>query len=73
MSVEISIVLRDVDVDLSAGLGVRRGQLFGLVITFRTPSYVVGVTEGIDVQDVDVCGSEKDVLDELRGLGDVRF
>lgn len=26
----------------------------------------MSVTEGVDVQDVDVCGGEEDVLDKLR-------
>lgn len=57
--------MRNVDVDLTAGLKVRRGQFLGLVISLGTPCDIVGVAERVDVEDVDVGWGEEDVLDEL--------
>lgn len=60
--------MRDVDVDLAAGFEVRGREFLGLVVAFGPPCYVVGVAEGVDVEDVDVGWGEEDVLDELRRL-----
>jgi hypothetical protein len=60
--------LWDVDVDLAAGLEVGRGQLFGFVVSLSTPCDVVGVTESINVENIDVGWREQDVLDELDML-----
>lgn len=65
LRVEIAVVLGDVDVDLAAGLQVGGRQFLGLVVALGAPGDVVGVAEGVDVQDVDVGGREEDVLDEL--------
>lgn len=65
LRVEVAIVLRDVDIDFAAGFEVCRGKLFGFVVAFCAPGYVVGVAECVDVEDVDVGGGEEDVLDEL--------
>jgi len=64
--------LRDVDVDFAAGLEVGDFEFWGFVVTFGAPGDVVGVAEGVDVEDVDVGGGEKEVLEELWGdLGGV--
>lgn len=65
LSVEIAVVLRDVDVDFAAWFEVGTGELFGFVVAFGAPGYVVGVAEGVDVEDVDVGGGKEEVLDEL--------
>ena len=49
LRIQVAVVLGDVDVDFSARFQVRGGQFFGFVVAFRTPCYVVGVTEGVDV------------------------
>jgi len=64
LGVEVGVVRGDRDVDFAAGFDVCRGQLLGLVVSFRTPCDVVGVAEGVDVEDVDVCGCQKEVLYE---------
>jgi hypothetical protein len=54
LSVQITVILGDVNVDLATGLEVSGGQFLGLVISLSTPGYIVGVTEGVDVENVDV-------------------
>lgn len=66
--VQIAVVLRNVDVDLTAGLEVRGGQFLGLVISLSTPCDIVGVAEGVDVEDIDVGWREQDVLNELEDV-----
>lgn len=66
MGVKITIILRDVDVDLATGLQSRRRQLLGFVVALGTPCDVVGITEGVNVENVDVGWGEEDVLDELE-------
>ena len=41
-----------------------RGQLGGFVVAFGAPGDVVGVAEGVNVEDVDVGWGEEEVLDE---------
>lgn len=64
LRVEIGVVRWDCDVDFAAGFEVCCRELFGLVVTFCSPCDVVGVAEGVDVEDVDVGGSQEEVLDE---------
>ena len=52
--VEIAIVLRNCNVDFAAELDVNFVQLGGFVVAFSTPCYVVGVAEGIDVENVNI-------------------
>ena len=61
--VQIAVVLGNANVDLTAGFGVRRRELFSLVVTLGAPGDVVGVAEGVDIQDVDVGGGKEEVLD----------
>ena len=49
----------DVDVDFSAGFEVGGGELGGFVVAFGAPGDVVGVAEGVYVEDVDVGGGEE--------------
>ena len=63
--VEVTFVLRDVDVDFAARFEGCGGEFFGFVVTLCAPGDVVGVAEGVDVEDVDVGWSEKEVLNEL--------
>lgn len=49
LCVQVAVVLRDVDVDLSAWFEIRRGQFLGLVVALCAPCDVVGVAEGVDV------------------------
>lgn len=65
LGVEVAIVLGDGDVDFTAGFKVRRGEFGGFVVAFGAPGYVVGVAEGVDVEDVDVGWGHEEVLDEL--------
>ena len=67
LGVEVCVVGGDVDVDFAAGFDVGGGQLFGFVVALCTPGDVVGVAEGVDVEDVDVCRSEEEVLQEAGG------
>ena len=80
--VEIAFVRRDIDVNFAAGFESCRGEFLGFVVAFGTPGDVVGVAEGVNVEDVDVGWSEEEVLDELivqldierwrtRGMDDV--
>jgi len=72
LRVQVAVILRDVDVDFAAGLEVGDFEFWGFVVTFGAPGDVVGVAEGVDVEDVDVGGGEKEVLEELWGdLGGV--
>lgn len=66
MCVQVAVILRDVDINLTAGLQVSRGQFLGLVISLCTPGDIVSVTEGVDVENVDVGRGQEDVLDELE-------
>ena len=50
--------------DFAAWFEVCRGQFLGFVVAFRAPGDVVGVAEGVDVEDVDVGGCEEEVLNE---------
>lgn len=72
LGIKVTIVLGDVNVDLATGLEVGRGQFLGLVISFGTPGDIVGVTEGVDIEDVDVGWREQDILDELDMLVKVK-
>lgn len=65
LRVQVAVVLWDVDIDLAAGFQVSRRQFLGLVIALGTPCDIMGVTERVDVQNVDVRGGEQDVLDKL--------
>lgn len=66
LSVQVTIILGDVDVDLTARLQSRRRQLLGLVVTLGTPCDIVGIAESVDVENVDVGRGKEDVLDELE-------
>ena len=66
--VEVAVVLGDGDVDLAVGLQLHARQFLGFVVALGTPGYVVGVTEGVYVEDVEVGGGEEEVLDELWGM-----
>jgi len=52
----------DGDVDTAGWFEVGGGELGGLVVAFGAPGDVVGVAEGVDVEDVDVGRGEEDVL-----------
>jgi hypothetical protein len=67
LGVEVGVVGGDCDVDLAAGFYVCRGQFLGLVVALCAPGDVVGVAEGVDVEDVDVGGGEEEVLQEAGG------
>jgi len=66
LRVQVAVVLRDVDVDLAARLEIGDLEFRGFVIAFGAPGDVVGVAEGVDVEDVNVGGGEEKVLEELR-------
>lgn len=66
LRVQVAVVLRDVDVDFTAGLEVGDFEFWGFVVAFGAPGDVMGVAEGVDVEDVDVRGGEEKVLEELR-------
>lgn len=42
------------------------GQLLGFVVSLGTPCDIVGVTEGVNVEDVDISRCEQNVLNELE-------
>ena len=52
----------DGDIDTAGWFEVGGGELGGLVVAFGAPGDVVGVAEGVDVEDVDVGRGEEDVL-----------
>lgn len=58
------VVLRDVDIDFSAGLHRCRGKLDGFVVALGAPGDIVGIAKCVDVENVDVGRSQKEVLDE---------
>lgn len=62
LAVQILLISRDGDIDLPARLQRGRRQLLWFIIALCTPSDVVGVAEGVDVEDVDVGGREEQVL-----------
>lgn len=64
LGIEIGVVGGDGDVDLATRFEVRGGEFLGLVVAFGAPGDVVGVTEGVDVEDVDVGWGEEEVLEE---------
>ena len=64
LGVEVCVVGGDCDVDFAAGFDVGGGQLFGFVVSFCAPCDVVGVAEGVHVEDVDICWRQKEVLQE---------
>jgi len=66
LGVQITIILGNVDIDLATRLQSCRRQLLGFVVALGTPRDVVGITEGVDIENVDVCWGEEDVLDELE-------
>ncbi len=66
LRIQVAVVLRDVDVDFAAGLEVGDLEFRGLVVALGAPGDVVGVAEGVDVEDVDVGGGKEEVLEELR-------
>ena len=65
MRVEVAVVLRDVDVDFAAGFKVCDFEFGGFIVAFGSPGDVMGVAEGVDVEDVDVGGGQQEVLEEL--------
>ena len=64
LSVKVAVVGGDVDVDFAAWFGGYGAEFFGLVVAFGSPCDVVGVAEGVDVEDVDVGWGEEEVLEE---------
>ena len=64
LRIQVGVVGGDGDVDFATGFEVRRGQFLRFVVAFRAPGDVVGVAEGVDVEDVDVGGGEEEVLHE---------
>jgi hypothetical protein len=67
LGVEVCVVGGDGDVDFAAGFDVGCGELFGFVVALCAPGDVVGVAEGVDVEDVDVGGGKEEVLQEAGG------
>ena len=59
LGIEIRVVRRDVDVYLATRLEVGGRQLLSFVITFCTPCNIMGITEGVDVENVDVSRGEE--------------
>lgn len=55
----------DGDVDFASRFEIGGGEFGGFVVALGAPGDVVGVAEGVDVEDVDVGGGEEEVLDEL--------
>ena len=68
MRVEIFVVAGDVDVDFAFFGGFDAFEFGGFVVALCTPGDIVGVAEGVDVQNVDVGGREEKVLNELCGV-----
>lgn len=58
------VVARNCDIDLATRLGDGSGQFFRFVVSFCTPGDVVSITEGVDVENVDICRCEEEVLEE---------
>lgn len=50
------VVCGDCDVYAARGFYGRGGEFGGFVIAFCAPGYVVGVAEGVDVENVNVGG-----------------
>ena len=57
--------MRDVYVDFAAGFKVCDFEFGGFVVAFGPPGDVVGVAEGVDVEDVDVGRGQQEVLEKL--------
>jgi hypothetical protein len=55
LGVEVCVVGGDGDVDFAAGFDIGCGEFLGFVVALCAPGDVVGVAEGVDVEDVDVC------------------
>lgn len=64
LRVQVRVVGGDGDIDLAAWLQIRGGEFFRFVVAFGTPGDVVGVAEGVDVEDVEVRRGEEEVLHE---------
>nr|POF01296.1 hypothetical protein CFP56_21244 [Quercus suber] len=64
LGVQIGIVGWDGNVNFATGFCVGCWKFLRLVVTLSSPSNVMGVAEGIHVQDVDISGREEEVLDE---------
>lgn len=56
LGVQVAVVLRDVDVYFASGFEVCGRQLLGFVVAFCAPGYVVGIAEGVDIENIDVGG-----------------
>ena len=71
LRVQVTVIIGNVDVDFPARLEVDAGELLRLVVSFRTPRDIVCVAEGVDVEDVEICGRQEEVLYELvRAVSD---
>jgi hypothetical protein len=57
----------DGSIDVAFGTDFRAADVFGLVCFAGAPGYIVDVTEGVDIDYVDVGGREEEVLDGLGG------
>lgn len=65
LGVQVRVVGGDVDGDLATRLGVGGRQLLRFVVALGPPRDIVGVAEGVNVENVDVRRRQKQVLDEL--------
>jgi hypothetical protein len=64
LSVKICIVGGNGDLDFATWLEGYGGEFLGFVVTFCAPGDIVGVTESVHVQNVDISRSKKEVLQE---------
>ena len=64
LMVQIAVVSRNVDIYFAACFENCRREFFGFIVSFSSPCDIVGVTKGVDIQNVDVGGCKEEVLDE---------
>lgn len=65
MRVKVAVILRNADFNLASRCNIRVFEFRCFIIAFGTPADIMGVTESVDVENVDVGRGEKEILNEL--------
>ena len=63
-SIQVPIILRNQNIDFAIGFDVSRREFLSLVIPLGSPSDVVGVAKGVDIEDIDISRGEHDILEK---------
>ena len=65
LSIKVTVVLWNVDVNFAAGFEVCNFEFGRFVVALGTPSNVVSIAESVDIKDVYVGWGKEEILDEL--------